>query len=363
MGVKFELTCGKCYIFNLLKSMKQIEHCRSDTPRSKSCVLFPGALGDFICFLPALQMLARDTEVHLFARSEFADIVPSGVTVRTIECHEISRLFIADAAEDQRLQKFFGSYEVIYSWLGSQQREYVQRLESFSGGGAQVFPLRPNNSETHQTDYYLSCLPRGRIVSRQPVIRPRPEGMAWCARFRATHQLHGRPVLAIAPGSGAAEKNWPAEFFLAVVEWWREAFDGVAVLLAGPVEKERGGIERLRRDCLVASDLTLSQAVGLLDGCELYLGNDSGMTHLAAAAGIRTVALFGPSNLRQWAPRGQRVTVLSRNIDCSPCQSAKMKSCPHRACLTELYPTDIINLMATLPEVVTLTRMGAGIKV
>jgi hypothetical protein len=40
-----------------------------------------------------------------------------------------------------------------------------------------------------------------------------------------------------------------------------------------------------------------------------------------------------------------------------------MKSCPHRACLTELRPTDVIGVVATLPEVVTLTRMGAGIKV
>jgi ADP-heptose:LPS heptosyltransferase len=347
--------------------MKQInQHPSNAVPnvvRSRTCVLFPGALGDFICFLPALQTLARDADVDLFARSEFADIVTSRVTVRSLEVYEISRLFVANTAEDRRLQKFFGAYTAIYSWLGNQQREFVQRLQSLCYGRAEIFPFRPNNSETHQTDYYLSCLRGDSVDSRQPVVGLRPEGMGWCAHFWVRHELHRRPVMVIAPGSGAREKNWPEEFFLAVVEWWRQAVDGVAVLVAGPVEEERGGTERLRPSCIVASDLTLSQAAALLAGCELYLGNDSGITHLAAATGIRTVALFGPSNARQWAPRGNRVTVINRNIECSPCQITKMKSCPHRACLTELRPTDVIGVVATLPEVVTLTRMGAGIKV
>ena len=107
LGVKFELTLGKCYSFELSKSMKQMHHRPSNTLRSKIAVLFPGALGDFICFLPALQKLAQTAEVDLFARSEFADIVPRGVTVRSLECNQISRMFTANAAEDQRLQDFF----------------------------------------------------------------------------------------------------------------------------------------------------------------------------------------------------------------------------------------------------------------
>jgi ADP-heptose:LPS heptosyltransferase len=167
----------------------------------------------------------------------------------------------------------------------------------------------------------------------------------------------------IAPGSGAREKNWPEEFFLTVVTWWLQAVNGAVVLLTGPVEEEWGGTERLRHSCIVASDLTLSRAAALLARCDVYLGNDSGITHLAAIAGVRTVALFGPSNSRQWAPRGRRVTIVSRNIKCSPCQIPMMKSCPHHSCLSELHPKDVIGVMAALPEVVTLTRMGAGIKV
>jgi ADP-heptose:LPS heptosyltransferase len=326
-------------------------------------VLFPGALGDFICFLPTLETLVRDADVDLFARREFADIVPPGVRVRSLDCREISQLFVAYRCEEQRLRDFFGVYASVYSWLGSQQRGFVQCLDSFSRGKAEIFRLRANDSGTHQIDYYLNCIGRDDAVSCEPAVVLRPEGAAWCADFWRRHRLHVRPVLVIAPGSGTREKNWPEAFFIEVVEWWRKSIRGVAVLLTGPVEDERGGTERLGRSCLVANGLILSQALALLGRCELYLGNDSGITHLAAASGTRTVALFGPSNVRQWSPRGKRVTIVSRSIGCSPCQVSTMKSCPHRACLAELQPTDVIGLIATLPEVVTLTRIGAGTKV
>jgi ADP-heptose:LPS heptosyltransferase len=335
--------------------MKQISQRRSNSVRWRIGVLFPGALGDFICFLPALQKLALSADADLFARSEFADIVPSGVTVRSLECSEITRLFAADTAGDQQWQNFFAGYAAVYSWLGYQQSEFVQQLTSLACGRARIYPFQPTNSSIHQTDYYLSCIGWDSASSLEPEIILRPEGVAWCGEFCATHALHRGPLLVIAPGSGAREKNWPEDFFLAIVKWWREAFNGVVVLLTGPVEEERGGVERLRASCLVASDLTLSQATALLTRSDVYLGNDSGITHLAAAAGTRTIALFGPSNTRQWAPRGKRVTIVSRKIECSPCQIPQMKNCPHRACLTELHPTNVINVLATLPKLVTVT--------
>jgi len=95
----------------------------------------------------------------------------------------------------------------------------------------------------------------------------------------------------------------------------------------------------------------------------VYLGNDSGISHLAAAVGMATVALFGPSDPRQWAPRGRQVTVISRQVHCSPCSNSIMKSCPHRACLSEISPEEVIDALITLPELVSLTRGGAGITV
>jgi len=334
--------------------MKSIESQRADS-RKKTCVIFPGALGDFICLLPALEILARSAAVDVFARSEFAEIAPAGVAVASLERPEISQLFRSESVDHPQVQRFFRAYDAIYSWLASRETELILRLEVISGGRAQVFPFRPADAQVHQADYYLICLRHLAGSSAQPIVTLQAEAILWADSFRARHSLERSRVLAVAPGSGAREKNWPAHFFRAVIRWWRQEIGGMVLLILGPVEQERGGSELLENECVVARGLRLAQAAALLARSDLYLGNDSGISHLAAALGVRTLALFGPSDARQWAPRGEKVNVLRRAIDCSPCTEPTMKDCRHRACLTELHPQEIIAMLVNLPEVVTLT--------
>ena len=343
--------------------MKSFPHEAAKSAQPRVCVLFPGALGDFVCLLPALQSLAREAKVDVFARAEFADLVTARVVVRSLERPEIRKLFVDEVTDEETLKCFFGGYTKIYSWLGSGQQQFIRRLQSASSGKAKIFPFRAPIGRIHQTDYYLRCLDDVISQGREPVIAPSDEGIHWCDGFYAAHALRRHPILMLAPGSGAREKNWPEEFFIAVADWWRDIFKGEVVLLLGPVEEERGGYRRLQTRCVTASGLRLFQAVALLQGGHVYLGNDSGISHLAAASGVRTVVLFGPSDVRQWAPRGNRVTIIDRNIECSPCAVGVMKSCSHRACLTGLFPGEVIDVLAQLPEVVTLTRTGAGITV
>lgn len=348
VGMKFELTLLECYSFALVLSMKSLDRTVANAAFCQVCVIFPGALGDFVCFLPALQYISRCAQVDLYAHGEFAEIVPIGVTVRSVESSEISRLFVAGAHQDAELTNYFRDYAAVYSWLGSLQPEFVKQLQAVSNGRAKIFPFRPVGAIMHQADYYLRCVAAQEFSGSEPTILPRADAIAWRENFCARHSLFQRRILVVAPGSGAREKNWPEEFFLVVAEWWRERMSGVVILLLGPVEQERGGVDRLRQHCLVASGLSLSQAVALLDTSDAYLGNDSGITHLAAALGVPTVALFGPSDPRQWAPRGKRVVIVSRAIDCSPCSNVTMKGCPHCACLTELYPDEVIEVITQL---------------
>ena len=361
--MKFELTLKRCYILPLSMSMKSKQSAAAELSGARTCVIFPGALGDFICFLPALRALAERAPLDLFAQSRFADVAPEGVAVRSLERPEINKLFASESLDDESVKSFLGAYDAVFSWLGGRSERFASRLQALTGSRARLFPFRPATPQGHQADYYLSCLNRGEVLPSQPMIALRREAILWRDDFCARHALDQRPVLAIAPGSGAREKNWPEDFFLGVAQWWHAATGGAVTLLAGPVEQERGGIEKLRRCCLVADELRLSQAAALVSRCTVYLGNDSGMSHLAAALGVRTVAIFGPSDVRQWAPRGDKVTIVRRNIACSPCSEPMMKSCLHRACLRELLSRDVIRVLAALPEVVTLTRYRAGITV
>jgi ADP-heptose:LPS heptosyltransferase len=342
--------------------MKTVDQDSSKPARARVCAIFPGALGDFICFLPALQSLAIGAQVDLFARSEFAALAPPGVAAHSLERPAIRMLFVDDESSSEEGRRFFGDYSAVYSWLGSGQEHFVRRLQQAAPGRTQIFPFAPRRPQ-HRADYYLACLNESARCDRLPRLEATHEAGEWCEDFFARHGISRRPVLAIAPGSGAREKNWPEGFFLKITEWWRDEFGGATVVIVGPVEEERGGIERLLRVCVAARGLTLAQVAALVRRSRVYLGNDSGISHLAAATGARAVVLFGPSDAAEWAPRGERVQVLSRRIECSPCAEPVMKACPHRACLTAFDPEKVFGVLARLPEVVTLTRFKPGIRV
>jgi ADP-heptose:LPS heptosyltransferase len=330
---------------------------------ARVCVLFPGALGDFVCFLPTLRRIADSRAVDLLARSEFTGIAPRRVTVHSLERSEVRRLFIDDGAADQRCEQFFSGYGSIYSWFASQQAVFVDQLQKVSRGRARIFAFRTRRFTVHQADYYLSCLNSEAPDSSLPVIELRAEALRWCDSFCRRPEIGSKPLLIIAPGSGAGGKNWPEANFLQVAYWWREQLGGQVVVVIGPVEAERHAFEQLSSSCIVASDLDLAQLAALLARCSVYVGNDSGVSHLAAAVGARTVAIFGPSDERQWAPRGPCVSILRHWMVCSPCDDTALERCQHRACLTELCSSTVIGEMRKLLEIDNLTRVEVGITV
>src|SRR5262245_56823245 len=129
VGVKFDLMWIECYSFALGMSMKSPGRVAASSHAARACVIFPGALGDFVCFLPALQVITRVAHVDLFAHSEFSGIVPPNVTVRALESVEVSQLFVRNAAQNSVLQNFFGAYSAVYSWMGGGLIEFVDQLQ------------------------------------------------------------------------------------------------------------------------------------------------------------------------------------------------------------------------------------------
>lgn len=179
------------------------------------------------------------------------------------------------------------------------------------------------------------------------------------------------PRIALHAGVGgyAPLKQWPVERFVTVARAL-VAGDGATILLVGGPDMALLGRDLAGRIGAGAVDLTgrtnLPTLAGLLRQCDLLLGNDSGITHLAAAVGCRALALFGPTNAGAWAPAGARVLTLPRvgpsgdtvlaageravalRVDepCSPCLYAGFEvrargHCPHRNCLHHLAPAAV----------------------
>jgi ADP-heptose:LPS heptosyltransferase len=335
----------------------------SNRNKPRIAILFPGALGDFICLLPTLHALAEDAQLEIFAKTEFADIVAPEMQVSALERSEINRLYIAGAAFERQVQAFFSGYEYVYSWMGEGVPVFTSELGRALPGRARVFPFRGANLTTHQADYYLSCLGLSPSSLLDVNIPLRPDAIKWSDEYWDGHGLTEKFVLVLAPGSGAKEKNWPAAYFAAMARWWRVRTRGDVIVLLGPVEHERGGFDSLADNFISARNLNLAQVAALLSRGDLYIGNDSGTTHLAAAIGAPTVALFGPSQAARWTPRGPKVLLLRLNIACSPCHVEVMKRCLHHNCLAELLPEKVIDELEKPRGIANLTRVRAGITV
>jgi heptosyltransferase-3 len=157
---------------------------------------------------------------------------------------------------------------------------------------------------------------------------------------------NARAWLAVAPGSGQPKKNWPLSHYYEVsraLAWEHKL--GV-VWLAGPAEAAwrsyLQGLAAAQGHFLLAK-VPLARLAAVLARCRLFLGNDSGLTHLAAALdGPEVVALFGPTDPRVWAPPGERVRVLTGSCPEAPCARGREIPCAEPRCLPDLSPEQVL---------------------
>ncbi len=159
-------------------------------------------------------------------------------------------------------------------------------------------PRPPADGSRHAADHLLAALGPG-ATAAVPRLRlapgaPAPRGDA--------------PRLVAVPGAGGEGKRWPRERFADLIEGWRRG-GGEAAVLLGPVELDQGEAGA-RLGAAVHVELDLLRTARWLAAADVVVGNDTGTSHLAAALGVATVALFGPTDPRTWAPRGERVRVL-----------------------------------------------------
>jgi heptosyltransferase-3 len=110
---------------------------------------------------------------------------------------------------------------------------------------------------------------------------------------------HPREFVALHPFASSAAKRWPLA-----------RFQEVAGAL-GPVQWLRGPEEQLAESVFIED---LGELAAWLGKAKLYIGNDSGITHLAAAVGVPVVALFGPTDPAAWGPRGKNLKVIHRPL-------------------------------------------------
>jgi heptosyltransferase III len=267
-------------------------------------VFRPGALGDTILTVDALAALrARwpSAAIELVGNPAGGALLQDAGLVERVttwDGPEVTGLYVPNGDVPRR----WSIANAAVLWLPT--AEPVQSALRRAGARRVIgaHPLAPVGM--HTADHLVRTLaPLGvQPAADFPLlVRPEPSPIGDTA---------GEHTLAIVhPGSGAVAKNWPADRFAALVEWLASN-EWEVRLLRGPADGEAvAAVTRLLGSGApaVVEPATTRELAAALAGAALYIGNDSGVSHVSARLGVPSVVIFGSTDPRQWAPRGPRV--------------------------------------------------------
>ncbi|MBX3243895.1 MAG: lipopolysaccharide heptosyltransferase II [Acidobacteria bacterium] len=156
-----------------------------------------------------------------------------------------------------------------------------------------------------------------------------------------------KPLVGFGPGStNSMAKRWPAENFASLAGLLKAKHDANIILMGSSSEKGVAeNVSQLAKAQVVdlAGSTTLADATALLAEMDIFISNDMGLAHLAAAAGTPVYVLFGPTNPITTRPFAENATVIRETVECSPCM---LRECPidHR-CMTRMTPQWVFDMV------------------
>jgi len=230
---------------------------------------------------------------------------------RSIEAKPTAGFFIPRGVLDPELMEYFGGFNVVICYLFDPDSIFANNVRRC--GVKQVIEASPRPKDMHAAEHYCRPLESLAIYVDAPSPRVHPSQADREAASKFLKMVGREPIVAIHPGSGSEKKNWPMEKFSAVARWVSDELAAQLLVIQG--EADEHVVQKLTktlesRPFTIASGLKLVELAAVVERCALFLGNDSGITHLASAVGTPTVAMFGAASLPIWEPRGNRVRVV-----------------------------------------------------
>ena len=196
----------------------------------------------------------------------------------------------------------------------------------------------PEQGNKHATAHYFDLLHAIGI----PAIDPRLEMfLAASERADATQQFDAAGVsktglkVGLFPGAGWKLREWMPERFAAIGDKLVEDFNADVLIFGGQTETELvHTVANLMdaRAVTFAGSLQIRELAACIEKCDLFLTNDTGPMHIAAAVGTPTVSLFGPGNHIRFQPLGKQHQMIRHNVPCSPCKQFTDK-CKDNICM------------------------------
>ncbi|MGQ9509189.1 MAG: glycosyltransferase family 9 protein [Thermodesulfobacteriota bacterium] len=326
-------------------------------------IIHQGAIGDFILALPALASLRKAFPnarcvimgypriIQLVHKRIYADEIVS------VDQKGMATFFVQDGSLDLSLSQFFQAFDLIVPFGKGYEGVLIKNLKRVAKGLILPISSFPRWDEgVHITDHLMGQLKRYGISTFDSIPRLylNDEDRSWARAFWKSKGIHPEgisKVLLIHPGSGSKRKVWPLKKILSLINQIKSRTENKLLIILGPAEGEE-----INRAFEVIEDhriipvrgLSLIQLASVMEGCKVFIGHDSGISHMASSLDLPTLVLFGPTDPRVWAPRGEKVEIIRREMPCSPCAEERFFLCKEPDCLKGIEVEEVLKGLVRL---------------
>jgi ADP-heptose:LPS heptosyltransferase len=314
-----------------------------EMPQKKLLIIHQGALGDFIATFPAIILLRnRFNPIDAYCQGKLSKLAQTLRMIDNgfpIEAPHFSSLY--SGAVHAEVKRILKTYDHIILFSFSTQLE--QSIKTIIRNNVHRIPPRPDGSRRiHVGEYLLGQLKSCGLIKTPGCINGRV--LASIGHPDRRDKSFDPKKIVLHPGSGSRRKNWPIQNFIKVGSALRSN-SFVPEFILGPAEIDL--IEELEKEEILTGHIhvvdDLTELAGRLKTSGGFIGNDSGVCHLAAFLGLPTVTVFGPSDPQRWKPVGRAVKAVWAEPDCGPCFETEKRDGCEMECLKKITPKMVIN--------------------
>jgi heptosyltransferase-2 len=234
----------------------------------------------------------------------------------------------------------------LITWLGCVRERLGYNTDARVMLLNRAVKMDPKLKQGHLIDYYIAILKGAGLFTdgrRLDLFLSKEDRQTAGNILKQSGLDQSAPVIGINPGAtGGTAKRWFPERFAKVAERLSKKFNTKILIFGGPSDRELGDqICQSAPDCCVniAGQTTLGQAFALIETCRLFITNDSGLMHAAAALNINQVAVIGSTNFKATSPANENSVIIRVPVHCSPCMKAE---CPIDHKCMDLVTVDMV---------------------
>ncbi|MEO7933430.1 MAG: glycosyltransferase family 9 protein [Chthoniobacterales bacterium] len=271
-----------------------------------------GAIGDFLLTLPAIGLIRQNlpkTRIEVLGYPSITRLALSpkyADAVHSIEYAPLAGFFSRRLQLDPEMVTFFASFQQVISYLYDPDEIFAQNLRTAGVKNLLTGPGKLSD-DAHAVQQLARPLEKMAFFLEEPTAEFNPTQTDLAA---AAAILPAQPFIALHPGSGGKRKIWPLENWRKLIAFLLEHQQSI-LLVGGEADDENIAVLRSEFHLPLADHLPLRTLGAVLSQSQLFLGHDSGISHLAAAAGARCLLLFGPTDPEIWAPLNPKVEIIT----------------------------------------------------